>query len=594
VQNVAVVSSLVYLPFAQMNRQTLFIYPLLIGALACGRGQILSGEARSDAFACVGDACTNVIDPVLNDIFPCRLLPLSEAEPKEMCRRLFVDIMGKTPSDADFAARCDGKSLDAILEDLMGSEDYVLQRQKLWAARFGYNDARSWYQNTIQLDTLVGSLYRGEIGIVEFVTKAAVHPGLLSSADGTLTAYVERSANPRIDPRALAAGPSGDGFVERVFEALLFRSPTSDEMAEFPNLYRQFEIDPAGPDATLPGFTARRVRIQPCNCTGAKRVFCQTQGIAVRDVSLPLRRPSAANCAAEPFNAFYFEEATNEEIAILRAPGELLPQREDFYRNYAKEALDRLLGYDVVAALDAATASKLLAALADNVKQDGSLRNLEANIFRSVLYRQAQNPTSAPVDCDGKESPLFAGPRKTMDSETFLASASNVTAYDFGRCDFRLQVRAYAKQAGGTGYAPTHLVYRFKAKDEATDEPDFSSRDKTRTVDACTDHVAANTSDDAGPFTLMGYDALAREACGQGTSVVPSGFNGSDTSDATLGSVVDYQFSRFFLDTPTADEKSASVSAMKSCLASTQTCPAAAVGQRLCAALLKSSRFLTY
>ena len=89
----------------------------------------------------------------------------------------------------------------------------------------------------------------------------------------------------------------------------------------------------------------------------------------------------------------------------------------------------------------------------------------------------------------------------------------------------------------------------------------------------------------------MGYDFIAREACEKGSK---GAMSGSDTSDPALGANVDYQFSRFFLEAPTAEEKTAGLTAMKGCLASTQTCAPDAVGKRFCAALLKSSRFLTY
>jgi len=590
---------LVYLPVAQMNRIILIIMPLLAQSLSCARGQILPGEARPEAFACFEDACNNAIDPVVNTAFTCRLTPVSLAPSKELCRRLFVDTLGRLPTDEDFAAQCDGKTLDQTIEALFALPEYPLARQKAWAKRFGYNDARSWYQDTIGLDLLVRDLYAGTLSIGDFVVRAAIHPAVLTSADGSLTDQVTKTANPHIDARTLSKGPSADGFVERVFETLLFRSPTELEIAEFPNLYRQFEIDPVANDPDLPGFKARQLKIAPCNCAGSKKSFCQTQAIGVRDVSLPLPFPGAADCAAEPGNSYTFKQLTTDEKFVtardvLRTPGLLLLDREDFYKQYAKEALDRLLGYDVLTALGPTLGDATLQALADSFKTDGSVRNLEANIMRSVFYRQSQTPESPAVDCDGKASPLYAGPRKRLDAEAFIASATAATNHDFGKCDYRLQTRTYAKQVNNVpinAWAPPTPISQYPIKDTETSEPDFTFRDIAQTVGACPNNVTKITILDTGAFTLMGYDFIAREACEKGDKGAPAG---NDTSDPALAATVDYQFNRFFLEAPTADEKTAGLTAMKGCLASTQTCTADMVGKRLCAALLKSSRFLTY
>ncbi|MCC6811616.1 MAG: DUF1549 domain-containing protein [Deltaproteobacteria bacterium] len=586
-----------------MKSAILLVVLSLAAAVHCGRGKIIAGEAKCDADPCsCNKECPTVVDSSLRDAFKCRLLPITEASDTELCRRLFVDIVGRLPTQEDYASVCQGQKVDAIVDALIVSTDYVTARQKLWADRFGYNDARTWYLNTLGLDVLVSKLYREEIDITTFVTQAAIHPALLSTGDNMLALLVDRSVNPKVDPRTLAKSPV-DGYVDAVFGALMLRSPTVEETAEFANLYRMYEIDPVASDPGLVGYAARRIRVQPCACAGAKKAFCRSSNAIgpAQDVSLPLRFPAVADCAAEPGNAFYLDDAPEkngprpEELNALSAPGRLLVIRPDFHEQHVKETLKRLLGYDPASTLDEETAKGLVKALTDSFKASGSLRALEASIFRSVLYRQAQTPSAPAVDCEGKDSPVFAGPRKRLDADAYFSSIAALTSYSFGKCDYRFQTRTYPKNVSGvtvTAYAPIASIYSYDVKTAATDEPELSGREKARTIGACVDRTTVRKQDDAGPFFLMSLDYLTREACE--TTSLANIAPGSGTDEASLQAIADLQFQRFFLTTPSPEEKSASVLAMQSCLQSPNTCPPDRVGRRFCSAMLKSARFATY
>lgn len=593
-----------------------FLVLTLAFAVHCGRGRIFSGEAKCDADPCnCAKECTNVIDKSVRDESKCRLVPLTDAGDAELCRRLFVDTIGRLPTPEDFESHCKGKSLDAIVDDVMAMPDYVVARQRLWADRFGFNDQRTWYASTVALDLLVARLYKGEIDLPTFAVQAAIHPALLTAADELLVTQVARTANPTIDPRTLNK-TSVDGAVETLFQALVLRSPSVDELSEFANMYRLYEVDPVAADANLPGYTARRVRVQPCNCAGAKKAFCQTSNLLgpPQDVSIPLRFPAVADCAAEPGNSFYVEDARPEELNTISAPGRLLVARPDFYEQHVREALVRLLGYDPLPLLAEADQKTLLVGLTNALATDGSLKNLEATIFRSVLYRQSQTPASPALDCNGKDSQLFAGPRKALDADAYFASIAALTGANLGKCDYRFQTRTYPKTVDGvtiTAFSPPNSIATYARHDGQTadvvadcrypgapddakcfGEPDLSGRDKARTIGACVDRATIQKQDDTGPFFTMALDAITREACGAGDKVLPAGSSGTD--EAALQAIVDHQYDRFFLGKASTEEKAASVTAMQACLQSTNTCPAALVGRRYCSALLKSARFSTY
>src|SRR5262245_29984718 len=113
-----------------MNHRFLMISTLLAAPLlSCGRGKIVDGEALPNAYPCYnkkeGTVCASPIDPVLNSVFTCRLTPVADALPKEICRRLFVDLLGRVATDDDYEADCKDKALAQIVKALMEKDDYV-------------------------------------------------------------------------------------------------------------------------------------------------------------------------------------------------------------------------------------------------------------------------------------------------------------------------------------------------------------------------------------------------------------------------------------------------------------------------------------
>ena len=306
-------------------------------------------------------------------------------------------------------------------------------------------------------------------------------------------------------------------------------------------------------------------------------------------------------------NSFFEEEASSDEQAILQSAGDVIRQREDIYRNNAAFIARELLGYD---------APTLSATLGANIgayfQAQDSLRALETEIFTSVLYREAQYPKAAPNDCDGKPSPLFAGPRKVLSAEPYIASIAKLTGHVFGVCDYRFQTQEYARHVPGQSdvpsWAPTPPVSMFPVIDTTSNQPDYTFRDKAQAIGGCPDRMTKFTNDDRGPYTEIALDRLTREACedSKATGMIPTGYAG-DVSPTGLQGIATFQFQRAFLQAPASDELTASVNAMQGCLAAdtaadgtptgiaqATSCTAQTVPQRFCSALLKSARFSVY
>ena len=554
---------------------------------ACGRGSIEPGKASGPEDPCGGAIeCPTSIDKAARDAFTCRLTTIEYADDTELCRRLYVDLTGVLPNAAEYAANCKGKKVADIVGTLMATEDYVTYRKKYWAERFGYNDSRTWYQDIISLDALVDQLYRGKLKFSDFVAQAAVHPGITS---------VDES----------------DGRVNAATNALLLRDATLPEIQDLANLYRVFQALP-GVDLAIPDFKPQRVQILPCRCAGPLRATCQQSQIVnpdgnSLDVTLPLRDPSAANCQGDPLNSFYEEEATSEEQVILQSAGDVIKQRDDLYTNHATAELKHFLGYDAAGLID--TLGPNLGAY---FQSKDSMVALETEIFTSVLYREAQYPKAAATDCNGQPSSLFAGPRKKLASEPYLASVAKFTGHAYGVCDYRLQTQEYARHVPGQSdvpsWAPSPPISQYPVIDTVSNQPDYTYRDKARAIGACADRITFFRNDDRGPYSEIALDRLTREACedAAATGMIPTGYSG-DVSTTGLQNIATFQFQRALLAAPASDELTASVAAMQSCLAAdtgpdgTATgvaqatqCTAQTVPQRFCSALLKSARFSVY
>jgi len=397
---------------------------------ACGRGSIEPGKASAAEDPCGGATdCPTSVDKSVRDQFDCRLTTIEYADDTELCRRLFVDLTGVLPSADDYNATCKGKKVADIVSALMSTEDYVTYRKKQWADRFGYSDSHTWYQNIVDLDTLVGKLYHGELKFSEFVAQTAVHPGLTSVDEA-------------------------DGRVNAAMQAFLLRDATLPEVQDLANLYRVFSTV-TGTDPNIPDFKPPRVEILPCRCAGPLRATCQQSQLvnpdgSSYDVTLPLRDPSAANCQGDPLNSFFEEDATSDEQIILQSAGDVIRQREDIFANNAAFVSGQLLGYDATA-----LSTSLAANLGAYFKSQDSMRALETEIFNSVLYRESQYPKAAPNDCNGSPSALFAGPRKKLPAEPYLASVAKFTGHTFGVCDYRFQTQEYARHVAGQSDVPS-------------------------------------------------------------------------------------------------------------------------------------------
>ncbi len=575
-----------------MNLQRLLVLGISISALAsCGRGSIEPGKAKNSADPCGGaTTCPTGVDQAVRDAFTCRLTDIEFADDTELCRRLYVDITGVLPSADEYTQHCKGKKIDDILSDLMSTSAYVAYRQKQWAERFGYNDARSWYKNLVDLDALVAQLYSGGLKFSDFILQAAVHPGIVSVDED-------------------------DGRVNAALRAVLMRDAAIPEMEDLVNLYRVFQTI-TGPDPNIVDFTPRRVEVLPCRCAGSLHPNCvQTQvqnpDGNQGDVSLPLRYPQAANCQAEPLNSFFIEDATSDEAIVLQQAGDMIRQFSDVYSANTEEALVRLLGYDPLP-----LAPDIVNDTTTNFLATDSIVDLEKSIFRSTLYRETQNPHAAPTDCAGKTNPLFAGPRKILPAESYLQSVAKFTGHAFGSCDYRMQMQPYQHHIAGkpdqTLWAPPPPISTYPTLDPTTYQPDYTYRDEARSIGGCADRVTFFINNDRSAYTEIAIDKLVRAACEDtaATGMTPPSYVG-DVTPTGLQSIATFQFQTALLAPPASDELAASVTAMQSCLASdtaddatptgvvsgnkaTSSCTPATVPQRFCSAVLKSARFSVY
>src|SRR5262245_56193755 len=75
------------------------------------------------------------IDEVLHPRFVAEKIDPQEAPRAEICRRMFADLIGRFPTKDEIASDCEGRSIEAIAEDLQSRPEYLLVSERHWRDR---------------------------------------------------------------------------------------------------------------------------------------------------------------------------------------------------------------------------------------------------------------------------------------------------------------------------------------------------------------------------------------------------------------------------------------------------------------------------
>jgi hypothetical protein len=431
----------------------------LVGA-ACAPTELRTGpgtscEAQPDAH------CAHPIDHALVPLLRERGLPIREAAPVEVCRRLSIDLLDRIPTVDEMVA-CIARAPAERVDAFMDTEAYARAQGRRWAARIGYDDFTAWWQHMVELDALVRRLASGQLTYPDFIGDLVVHPGFFALhyeddwAKTLLRLSFNRDARQdEIDTlRPLTYGWEGISFCDGAsywVRTTLWGKDAGEPDGEYCDTFMP----------TLVG----------CNCEGGACVttafgrdldFGVTPCIAPEDYTTTVNhfRASAASpdgadqtcpdgstqleCADrllddETYETFGPVPAVAEIDAAardrLRELGRALASQRDFWEAAADRELEALLGWwqsgfkqpewDIPA---------VRSAVADELQRTGSVRAAQRLILTSLLYTA---PAAAPAEGGVAPPPWATGPMKLLAGEAWLDSVSQLVGETVGRCDYR-------------------------------------------------------------------------------------------------------------------------------------------------------------
>ena len=581
------------------------------GAGQAGQGQAGAGQAGQGGMA-LGASCDELPDPHCDHPIDRVLVPLlrgadlaiREASPHEHCRRLAIDLLGRTPRPAELTA-CVAAAPRGRPALFQASPDHARQWGRIWGERIGYDDQYVWYWHLVELDALVRSLAQGATRYDDFASELAVHPAFYARHQGNdwsatlVSILLGRPARPdeiaglRPLLRIFGARTSCDGAVWWNLEAV--GPGQGDEGCG----RTEFGVNLCG---CLPAVSALGCRsttfgeISLSGCRDPSRPFEDVNLLRVTERSLgqrttcPNGQPGCADRAFEmtayrpsQVPAVPLSPITSAERDQLHAIGRAFTARGDFWEAAVDRELRRLLGWwqsglrrpdwDLPA---------VRRVLADELRRTGSLAGVETLITSSLLYVQPQL-----ADTPGDRPPWSLGPTKLLVGETWLDSAAVAVGETLGSCDYRFF------SLGGVAYdqADGSLVERTPISLAGFEEQTYL--DLGLALGGC----SATPRPTQSSLSLVSSQQLAaRILCVLGNAVMPPRFDPRDNSRAALEAAARYAGERV-LGRPLEDAEVTAIGGeMRACLdAGAQGCdsPEAAV-RWTCGRLLESAEFGLY
>lgn len=404
-------------------------------------------------------------------------IELEPADSVELCRRLFIDLLGVAPTDREFEQACKWRSSAEIVDEFMAQPEYVRLNQRHWADVFHFTAARSRWQDIAELDAQVGLLYSGALSLGEFAVEAPTHPAFLARFDGLdLVAYS--------------------------FLAFLGRDANASERVALEPLWHMWsERDAPDPFQA----NARAVVLDTRRCAAPHTANCHSS--LWGDETVVIAPPVPDNDDPNGPNVLPYASLSASQRGTLRRPGELIVEHEAFFESYVDRTLTRYFGYRLGAELPAVRQTLVDLML----ETGGDVRLLDREILTSALYTASNIYDEAvSTNADEWEAPYWHGPLKLMDAEVWLATAAKLTGVELGSCDHRYP----EVQSGASGMHP-------HAYPTINGAPDYGFRDRARLLGGCPDQVDQFRELRTGLIAALTQATITEELCGLTTPAAP-------------------------------------------------------------------------
>ncbi len=593
-------------------------------ALVAGCGTDPTPAETTPDFSCeaIPDPhCAHPIDRLVIPKLRALGVPIRDAEPEEVCRRLAIDLLGRAPSQAELAV-CRGQTPALMFDTFVVKPAYGREQRRAWGELFAYNNSNVWTNEEVDLDRLVGEVYDGTIDYAEFATQVAVHPALVAlHPDDSWTTYLwnlflgRPARQDEIEAmrpitlawarRALCDRNVWWNFYLRALAAGMNETEAINEgtMACYNVAKVEWGFNLC---ACSPGFFSRgcvsdvlgkRVEItavcpvplmtnDPANFM---RATMRTPGVnqgrcpngSMRTECTDRILDYAAQYTFRPF--FEWNPPTSQLQAELRAVGDALIARGDFWETAADRELHKLLGWwQTTFRHPDSDLPEVRSLLADQLKASGDLRDVQRLVATSLLY--VQPGTTPDVDGAADMPPWIAGPTKLLAGEAWLVTAADSVGEVAGQCDFRWVSTGY--------FAPHWTDPNFVIQPTGTlDALTFDGYSIASIVglSGCNSDVKRPDVSNIG-LTFNQAD-IARTLCSHGSGVTPTGW--TDDYPAAARHLIEHLWHR----TPRPGEAEAMATEMTGCIGAGMTTGCGdhdAAARWLCQRMLDSAEFATY
>jgi hypothetical protein len=547
-----------------------------------------------------------------------------DASADEVCRRMAIDLLGRVPTDAE-RATCRGQTFAEMAKTFLAAPELERTQRRAWGELAKYESLIIWGEDIADLDALVGSLYRGDIGYPEFVRRYVVHPGFYglhpddSWTSNVFSIFLGRparqdeldAARPLLIPWVAKAYAGGEVFWNH-YQGALANGATEEAATSFGDTlaYNGAKVEwgmnlcRCTPDLLNAGCFStvfgELVSFQPYCVNPAPRAPENFHRLAPRTPSSDdlcpdglTRRPECADRergqAAITFAEFIeWQQLPAAEATQLDGVGNALLARDELWEAEVDRELRKLLGWwQATFKHPESDLPEVRALLAGMLRDGASVRDLIALIVTSQLYVQ---PAAAPdLDRGVIDLPQWAtGPSKLLAGESWLASAAIAVGETAGVCDFRW--------GQGGEYEPEWIDPRLVETRPGSIDPKlppapphgYSVRAIQR-LGGCTGDAKRPEISNVG--LAFSQAAIARELCATATSVTPPNWSGDLHEAAAF--LVERAWSR------SADpaELDLLVAEMATCVAagpSTGCADANVAARWLCRRLIDSVPFATY
>jgi hypothetical protein len=345
----------------------------------------------------------NLIDAASHEAFFLAKHTPIEGDRAVLCRRLFADLLGRYPSQAEVDSECRQKEIVDIIRNIQSRDDYVFHSLRFWRDRFDTDDLTADWRYLKSLYGFAEQLHRGELTYLKFVEQAASHPGFfmneLLPADRARAAY-----------RAFFGREAGDA-----------------EAADLAGLYRPWiPQEEQDPDFS---YTERiRAYIYPTLCQPLLHCSARLLGGG----NIDLRGSGQAAVAYEDLKDWQREE--------LAAPGRMIARQPYLWEAEADFMLNRFLAWSDGGRTPrepGIVIPELRQALAEILIDKQDYREAERILLSSWIYIQSTT-ANAQRAAESPEPPVFtSGPIKPALAEVWLHALEPIMGVTLSDCDPR-------------------------------------------------------------------------------------------------------------------------------------------------------------